>query len=128
MERRTFLQALGTGIAAARLPLTAGAGPGEVGRITLLHTNDTHSRIEPFGPGSGDLTGRGGIARRATLVKQLRQAQPGLLLLDAGNTLFGQPAADASQGKAPVDAMNLMGYTAMTLGQADLMAGKTMSA
>ena len=47
MQRRTFIQALGAAFAAAALPAGAqtGAQAGTVGRITLLHTNDTHSRI-----------------------------------------------------------------------------------
>ena len=71
MERRSFLAATAT-LAGAPFVLR-GADPAPSGRITLLHTNDTHSRIEPFGPGMGSLTGRGGIARRATLVRQLRK-------------------------------------------------------
>jgi 5'-nucleotidase / UDP-sugar diphosphatase len=63
------------------------------------------------------------VARRATVLTAERAASPQLLLLDAGNSLFGQPVADDSQGRIPIAAMNLMGYSAMTLGQAELQAG-----
>lgn len=63
------------------------------------------------------------MARRATVLTNERASSPNLLLLDAGNSLFGQPVADDSRGKIPIAAMNLMGYSAMTLGQAELQAG-----
>ncbi|MBC7235184.1 MAG: metallophosphatase [Chloroflexi bacterium] len=60
------------------------------------------------------------MARRATLIKQVRQASENpVLVLDAGNTLFGQWIALQSQGKA----MNAMGYDAMTVGYLDLTGG-----
>lgn len=63
------------------------------------------------------------MARRATVLTAERAASPQLLLLEAGNSLFGQQVADDSQGRIPIAAMNLMGYSAMTLGQAELQAG-----
>ena len=60
------------------------------------------------------------MARRATVLKQERARNPNLLLLDAGDTLFGQPLANETQGRIVVDAMNLLGYAAMTVGEADL--------
>ncbi len=56
MDRRDFLASLGAAALASRIPLRASEGPG-AGRITLLHTNDTHPRIEPFGPGNGAISG-----------------------------------------------------------------------
>src|SRR3712207_518435 len=50
--------------------------------ITILHTNDTHSQIDPL-PANDPNAGRGGSARRATLVRQLRAANPHTLLVDA---------------------------------------------
>jgi 2',3'-cyclic-nucleotide 2'-phosphodiesterase (5'-nucleotidase family) len=64
------------------------------------------------------------VARRATLIKQVReQADHPVLLLDAGNTLFGQWVALQSEGEAIIDAMNVMGYDAMTVGMMDLTGG-----
>jgi 5'-nucleotidase / UDP-sugar diphosphatase len=64
------------------------------------------------------------VARRATLIKQVRgQADHPVLLLDAGNTLFGQWVALQSEGRAIVEAMNAMGYDAMTVGMVDVSQG-----
>jgi 5'-nucleotidase len=120
MDRRTFIQALGAATLASRLPLKAA---GAAGRITLLHTNDTHSRIEPFGPGSGNLTGKGGIARRATLVKQIRRATPNVLLLDAGDVFQGTPFFNQYKGLLEFKLMSMCGYDAGTLGNHDFDIG-----
>jgi 5'-nucleotidase len=121
MDRRTFIQALGAATLASRLPLKAATGA--AGRITLLHTNDTHSRIEPFGPGSGSLTGKGGIARRATLVKQIRRATPNVLLLDAGDVFQGTPFFNQYKGLLEFKLMSMCGYDAGTLGNHDFDNG-----
>ena len=105
MDRRRFIQAMGTALVASGLPLGAQSA---VARITLLHTNDTHSRIEPFGPGSGHLTGKGGIARRATLVRRIRQATP----------YFNQ-----FKGVVEFKLMSMCGYDAGTLGNHDFDLG-----
>ena len=122
MERRTFIQTLGAATVASRLPLTASEASGP-GRITLLHTNDTHSRIEPFGPGSGNLTGRGGIARRATMVKQIRKDTPNVLLLDAGDVFQGTPYFNQYKGFVDFKLMSMCGYDAGTLGNHDFDNG-----
>ena len=121
MDRRTFLQGLGVTAAAPWIPVRAQSA--ESGRITLLHTNDTHSRIEPFGPGSGRLTGMGGIARRATLARRLRQALPNVLLLDAGDVFQGTPWFNQFKGFVDFKLMSLCGYDAGTLGNHDFDQG-----
>ncbi|MGQ9494296.1 MAG: bifunctional metallophosphatase/5'-nucleotidase [Anaerolineae bacterium] len=66
----------------------------------------------------------GGVARRATAIEYLReQAGNAVLVLDAGNTLFGQRLAIASKGQIIVEAMNAMGYDAMAIGTLDLSQG-----
>ena len=119
MDRRSFLAA-SAALAAVRVPARAEA-PG--GRITLLHTNDTHSRIEPFGPGMGALSGRGGIARRATLVSQLRRELGPVLLLDAGDVFQGTPYYNLYKGKLDYRLMSMVGYDAGTLGNHDFDSG-----
>jgi 5'-nucleotidase len=121
MERRAFIQGLGLALVASRLPI--GAAAADAGRITLLHTNDTHSRIEPFGPGSGKLTGLGGIARRATLVRRIRQAIPNVLLLDAGDVFQGTPWFNQFKGFVDFKLMSMCGYDAGTLGNHDFDKG-----
>jgi 5'-nucleotidase/UDP-sugar diphosphatase len=64
------------------------------------------------------------LARRATKVKEVRKTSENVLLLDGGNTLFGnQPLAKQTQGQAIVEAMNLLGYDAMVLGSEDFWLG-----
>lgn len=124
MERRHFLSSLGAAGVLGGFPLGAGellASP--TGRITLLHTNDTHSRIEPFGPGNGSLSGKGGMARRATLVRQLRKQLGNVLLLDAGDTFQGTPYFNQYKGRLDYRLMSMVGYDAGTLGNHDFDNG-----
>ncbi len=123
MDRRDFLATFGAAVAASTLPLRGAAEAPASGRITLLHTNDTHSHIEPFGPGNGALSGRGGIARRATLVRQLRAATGASLLLDAGDTFQGTPYFNRYKGTLDYRLMRMVGYDATTLGNHDFDNG-----
>ena len=125
MDRRAFLASLGAATVATHLPLRA-ADATASGRITLLHTNDTHSRIEPFGPGNGAISGLGGMARRATLVKQLRQQLGPVLLLDAGDTFQGTPYFNRYKGRLDYQLMRMVGYDAGTLGNHDFDNGVGM--
>jgi len=56
-------------------------------------------------------------------VKEEREASDNVLLLDGGNTLLGDDLAQQTQGKAIVEAMNLLGYDAMVLGDQDFGLG-----
>lgn len=89
--------------------------------LTLLHTNDTHSRLEPFA--DGPFEGRGGVSRRATLIKRARAKNPNTLVLDAGDTFQGTPWFNEFKGSADLEAMDLMGYDATALGNHDFDAG-----
>lgn len=122
MERRTFLQTLAATASLARLRADSGE-PAPTGRLTLLHTNDTHSRLEPYGPNNGKLSGRGGMARRATLVKQLRAELPAVLLVDAGDTFQGTPYFNKYRGRLDYQLMRMVGYDAGTLGNHDFDNG-----
>jgi 5'-nucleotidase len=122
MDRRDFIASLGAAAVASHLPLWAADGPAS-SRITLLHTNDTHSHIEPFGPGNGAISGLGGVARRATLVRQLRQQLGSVLLLDAGDTFQGTPYFNRYKGRLDYQLMRMLGYDAGTLGNHDFDNG-----
>ena len=88
--------------------------------ITVLHTNDIHGHLTPWIGWEGALSGRqiGGLDRMATAIKMVRRevGSAHTLLLDAGDTLGDSMIADETQGKAVIDAMNQMGYTAMVIG------------
>ena len=83
--------------------------------ITILHTNDTHSQIDPLPPNDRN-AGKGGVARRATLVKRIRKENPNTLLIDAGDVLQGTPYFNFYKGEVEYKAMSAIGYDAGTLG------------
>jgi 5'-nucleotidase len=84
--------------------------------ITVLHTNDTHSQIDPLPENDKTHAGKGGVARRATLVKRIRKENPNTLLIDAGDVLQGTPYFNFYKGEVEYKAMSLIGYDAGTLG------------
>ena len=83
--------------------------------ITILHTNDTHSQIDPL-PANDKNAGRGGVARRATIVKKIRQQNPNTLLIDAGDVCQGTPYFNFFKGEVEYKAMSAIGYDVGTLG------------
>lgn len=84
--------------------------------ITILHTNDTHSQIDPLPANDKLFAGKGGVARRATLVKRIRQENPNTLLIDAGDVFQGTPYFNFYKGEVEYKAMSEIGYDAGTLG------------
>ena len=83
--------------------------------ITILHTNDTHSQVEPIEQGKRD-GNHAGYARRMGIIEQERAKMPNVLLVDAGDFSQGTPYFNLFHGRVEVDAMNRMGYDAVTLG------------
>ncbi|HEX8708881.1 MAG TPA: metallophosphatase [Pyrinomonadaceae bacterium] len=90
--------------------------------ITFLHTNDMHSQIDPL-PANDRNAGKGGVARRATLVKRLRAENPNTLLLDAGDSFQGTPYFNLYKGEVEYKAMSAIGYDVCTLGNHDFDNG-----
>ncbi|WP_257667998.1 metallophosphoesterase [Parapedobacter tibetensis] len=118
INRRNFLKQAGTLAAVSAvggIPLSAFAN-GDLVSLTILHTNDVHSRIEPFPMDGSRNQGLGGVARRATLVENIRREQRNVLLLDAGDTVQGTPYFNLFGGKVELELMSKMGYDASTLG------------
>lgn len=121
-SRRRFIKqvsAAGAGLGLLSLsPLTSyGRGLSTADkRITIMHTNDTHARIEPFPDGSGEYANMGGTARRAALIKKVREEQPNNLLLDAGDVFQGTPYFNFYDGALDFELMSMMGYDASTIG------------
>lgn len=92
-------------------------------RLTILHTNDTHSRLEPFPMDGSRNQGLGGIAGRAELIRQVREKEAHVLLLDAGDIFQGTPYFNIYKGEPEIKAMAAMGYDACTIGNHDFDAG-----
>lgn len=84
--------------------------------LVILHTNDTHSRIEPLPDTDRNFPGKGGVVRRATYIDQVRKENKNVLLFDGGDFLQGTPYFNLFKGEIEVEVMNQMGYDAATLG------------
>ena len=90
-------------------------------KLTILHTNDMHSHIQPFTNGRNK--GLGGMAQRATLIKRLRQENEHVLLLDAGDIFQGTPYFNMYGGELEFKLMSEMKYDAATIGNHDFDNG-----
>ncbi|NBB76386.1 MAG: bifunctional metallophosphatase/5'-nucleotidase, partial [Bacteroidetes bacterium] len=91
--------------------------------LTILYTNDTHSRVEPFPKNSRLYPGLGGAARRTSLVKKIRHESKNTLLLDAGDVFQGTAWFDLYGGELNFKIMSQMGYDAMVLGNHEFDLG-----
>ena len=84
--------------------------------LILLHTNDTHSRIEPLPDTDNYNPELGGVVARAAYVDKMRNENKNVLLFDAGDFLQGTPYFNMFKGEVEIEAMNLLKYDAVTLG------------
>ena len=120
-SRRDFIKKAGLGaLGFSFLPneLLANA---DLIKLTILHTNDMHSHIQPFTNGRNK--GLGGMAQRATLIKRLRQENEHVLLLDAGDIFQGTPYFNMYGGELEFKLMSEMKYDAATIGNHDFDNG-----
>lgn len=85
-------------------------------KIVILHTNDTHSRIEPLPETDKYTPNRGGVLRRANYIEQVRRENKNVILLDAGDYVQGTPYYNLFRGKVETETMNHMKYDVVTLG------------
>ncbi len=88
-------------------------------KITILHTNDTHSHIDPFEASHYRYANQGGVARRASVVTEIRKENPNTLLLDAGDIFQGTPYFNYFGGELEFKLMSMMKYDAATIGNHD---------
>ena len=85
-------------------------------RLVILHTNDTHSQVEPTDKSSLKTSDMGGYARRMGLIGRIRAQEKNVLLVDAGDYSQGTPYFNFFNGRIEIDAMNRMKYDAVTPG------------
>lgn len=126
MKRRIFLNksvAAATITLLGRFPASAMMPTEERIKLTILHTNDQHSRIDPFPMDGSRYQGLGGIAKRASLIRQIREKEEQVLLLDAGDIFQGTPYFNFFHGEVEIDAMSRLGYDAATIGNHDFDGG-----
>lgn len=124
MKRRDFIQktAAGSALVLGGLSLSSFSEP-TVKKITILHTNDVHSHIDPFPVDDPKYPNMGGAARRATLIQELRKQNPNTLLLDAGDIFQGTPYFNYYGGELEFKLMSMMQYDLATLGNHDFDNG-----
>jgi 5'-nucleotidase len=91
--------------------------------ITILHTNDTHSRIESLTSNDKRYPGRAGYVNRSAIINNIKKEQKNTLLLDAGDFLQGTPYFNFYKGTLEVELMNRLGYVAATLGNHEFDLG-----
>lgn len=124
MKRRTFIK--NTAASATLFSLGGMAlscDKQNAKKITILHTNDVHSHIDPFGPNDGRNANKGGVSRRATLIQKLRKENPNTLLLDAGDIFQGTPYFNYYGGELEFKLMSILDYDLATIGNHDFDNG-----
>ena len=125
MKRRDFIK----NSLASALVLGANSVPtfantkNEFKHITILHTNDVHSYIDPFPADHPKNPNMGGVARRATLIEAIRKENPNVLLLDAGDIFQGTPYFNYYGGELEFKLMSMMQYDMATIGNHDFDNG-----
>lgn len=130
MNRKEFLKAVtGGSLALSLAPSLAFAEkknflaePGAL-KLTILHTNDQHSRIEPFDASYSRNPNQGGFARRAHLISEIRKTENNVLLLDSGDIFQGTPYFNMFGGELEFKLMSMMNYDASTMGNHDFDNG-----
>jgi 2',3'-cyclic-nucleotide 2'-phosphodiesterase/3'-nucleotidase len=83
--------------------------------IVILHTCDLHGNILPTESYEGQ-TNVGGIARCATVIRQIREHEKNVLLVDAGDTMQGTPVSFLTGGQVMVACLNQLHYDSWTWG------------
>lgn len=118
-SRRDFFKKLGMGglfLGLGGYALPTQAAKNKLTKITLLHTNDMHSHIDPFPETDPKHPGLGGFARLNALVKKIRAEEEHTLLLDCGDIYQGTPYFNFYSGEVELKLMSKMGYDAGTIG------------
>lgn len=124
MNRRDFLQKsmAGAALMSTGAPMLESFAKAPK-KITILHTNDVHSYIDPFPADHPKFAGKGGVARRAALIEKIRKEEPEVLLFDAGDIFQGTPYFNYYGGELELKLMSLMKYDLGTLGNHDFDNG-----
>lgn len=125
LNRRSFLKTSVSGAALLALGFKADSvfAKEDFTKLTILHTNDVHSRIDPFPMDGSRNAGKAGVAPRATLINQIRAEEKNVLLLDAGDIFQGTPYFNFYGGELEIKMMSMMGYDASIMGNHDFDNG-----
>ena len=126
MNRRKFIGHTLSGVlvtASGQFPFDALADEPNLTTITILHTNDVHSRIDPFPMDGSRNAGAAGAAKRAHIIKQIRAEEKNVLLFDSGDIFQGTPYFNIFKGEIDMKLMSEMKYDAGTMGNHDFDLG-----
>ncbi|MEN9914111.1 MAG: hypothetical protein RL528_853 [Bacteroidota bacterium] len=125
MKRRNFIQniVLGTGTLLVSPSLFSQENLKKKKRLVILHTNDTHSTIEPFPSKHSKFPNMGGVSKRHTILQKIRSEEEHVLLLDAGDIFQGTPYFNTFNGELEIKLMSLLEYDAATMGNHDFDIG-----
>lgn len=127
MKRRSFLKkttAAGLGMSMYPFASKAFLEPtSEIIELTILHTNDVHSHIDPFPMDDPKYPGLGGVARRMQLIESIKKEKKHVLILDSGDIFQGTPYFNLFGGELEFKSMSKMGYEVSTLGNHDFDNG-----
>lgn len=124
MERRFFLKQTGIVAGATLLaPSLLSAQRRNDIRLVILHTNDTHSNMDPFPANHSRYPGMGGVTRRAALIEKIRSEEDHVLLLDSGDIFQGTPYFNKYKGVLEMKVLTEMKYDAATMGNHDFDIG-----
>jgi len=124
MERREFIQKTAAGTALVGLGLSLSSfKTSDAKHLTILHTNDVHSYIDPFPATHPKNPNMGGVARRAALIESIKKENPNVLLLDAGDVFQGTPYFNYYGGELEFKLMSMMQYDLATMGNHDFDNG-----
>ncbi|WP_264549542.1 bifunctional metallophosphatase/5'-nucleotidase [Flavobacterium sp. N2820] len=125
MKRRDFIQktaASSVVLGLSNIGISTIISP-ETKKITILHTNDVHSHIDPFPADHPRNANMGGAARRAALIESIRKEEENVLLLDAGDIFQGTPYFNYYGGELEFKLMSMMQYDLATMGNHDFDNG-----
>ena len=124
MKRREFIEKTAAGSALLSLGLSLSSFETvKTQQLTILHTNDVHSYIDPFPADHPRNANMGGVARRASLIEKIREENPNVLLLDAGDIFQGTPYFNYYGGELEFKLMSMMKYDVATIGNHDFDNG-----
>lgn len=85
-------------------------------KLVILHTNDTHSRIEAMPATDKTYPSMGGVINRESIIDSIRRAEKNVLLIDAGDFVQGTPYFNMFHGRVEAGAMNILKYDVGTIG------------
>jgi len=125
MNRKKFIQLSSAFVAGNLLNAKELDGSGIFGKeeLVILHTNDFHSRFEPFPGSHKNWANQGGISQLKTLIEQTRKQHKNVILLDSGDVWQGTAYFNVFKGHPELEWMKTVNYQATTIGNHDFDLG-----